>query len=346
MLTHSLIRTDYTIAGPYEGIHTVKQIVARNQAIVVMDNGECMGLLTAGDIVRHAHNLIADCISEKPFVSPKQPISDILHLMRQYDTHVLPVHDKEQFLGVVYHDDISEHFFRTIDEQKYTVQSIAHDLKSPITTIMGLTALLKEIANSPEHLELIAYTEQACEYATDIIGDLLHNPRLEEEHAGKELSIVDVNDLLTDCVNSIAIQAASKKLNVTSSISKHSFPFTVHPSKFKRAINNLLSNCIKFTPIGGSIGVTSQVADNSITISIKDNGIGIPTATQPFIFNRFTKARRSGTEGERSIGLGLYITKQIIELHSGTLTFESSEHSGTTFHISLINDNMLQKEVC
>jgi two-component system sensor histidine kinase VicK len=102
-----------------------------------------------------------------------------------------------------------------------------------------------------------------------------------------------------------------------------------------RAITNLLSNAIKFTRESGKIELSLSLKDKHPLITIKDNGIGIPKNKQPFLFEKFSPARRAGTKGEKSTGLGMFIVKEIIDKHSGKLTFESEENKGTIFYIEL-----------
>ncbi|MEP6613095.1 MAG: ATP-binding protein, partial [Mucilaginibacter sp.] len=105
--------------------------------------------------------------------------------------------------------------------------------------------------------------------------------------------------------------------------------------KIWRVIGNLISNAIKFSPAGETIFVKAVVANNELRISVNDAGIGIPANVQDKVFNMFTEAKRPGTAGEKSFGLGLSISKQIIENHDGKIWFESDGKTGTTFYISL-----------
>ncbi len=104
-------------------------------------------------------------------------------------------------------------------------------------------------------------------------------------------------------------------------------------------INNLLSNSLKFTPYDGKIEVSiTEPNEKEILIKVKDDGIGIPSDLQPFLFDKFTKARRKGIHGEPTTGLGMSIIKTIVEWHNGRIWFESSEGIGTTFYIEIPKD--------
>ncbi len=109
----------------------------------------------------------------------------------------------------------------------------------------------------------------------------------------------------------------------------------VDQTKFMQALVNLVANANKFTHTNGHIRVAVQENAGSITLSVSDDGIGIPKDLQPVLFERFTKARRPGLKGEETVGLGLSIVRRIVELHGGKIHVESQENKGTTFFIEL-----------
>jgi signal transduction histidine kinase len=100
-------------------------------------------------------------------------------------------------------------------------------------------------------------------------------------------------------------------------------------------MNNLVVNAIKFSPEGSTIHIESKQIEDKLLISVNDAGLGIPDDIRNKIFDPFTSARRTGTQGEQPFGLGLYISKQIIEAHNGRIWFESTPGNGTTFYVEL-----------
>ncbi|HNN80756.1 MAG TPA: ATP-binding protein, partial [Leptospiraceae bacterium] len=107
------------------------------------------------------------------------------------------------------------------------------------------------------------------------------------------------------------------------------------PEKFSRVIENLLSNAIKFSNTKSEIRIIVKKESDKAKIIIQDFGIGIPFSIQKNLFQKFSNARRRGTEGEMSVGLGMYIVYEIVTLHRGKITFTSEEGKGTTFIIEL-----------
>ncbi|RZL10649.1 MAG: ATP-binding protein [Hymenobacter sp.] len=102
-----------------------------------------------------------------------------------------------------------------------------------------------------------------------------------------------------------------------------------------QVLNNLLGNCLKFTPDGGVVSVRVTQQPTQILLTVADTGIGIPAALLPRLFERFTPARRVGLRGEKSTGLGMSVIKTIVALHHGRIWVESEENRGTTFFIQL-----------
>ena len=92
---------------------------------------------------------------------------------------------------------------------------------------------------------------------------------------------------------------------------------------------------MKFTPDGGTIRVSLARRDTAVLLTIADTGVGIPAALQAGLFEKFTKARRTGLRGEKSTGLGMSIIKTIVDLHQGRIWLDSTEGQGTTFYIEL-----------
>lgn len=142
----------------------------------------------------------------------------------------------------------------------------------------------------------------------------------------------------------VALQPILEELQRGQSLLGHQFDCHLPPepvyaaldvNKFTQVVNNLVSNAIKFTPDGGHITVRVEPCPGCVRIHIVDDGIGIPAALQPLLFERFTKARRRGLRGEETTGLGLMLCKTIVEWHQGTLTISSTEGQGSTFTIEL-----------
>ena len=110
---------------------------------------------------------------------------------------------------------------------------------------------------------------------------------------------------------------------------------SVNREKIWRVVSNLIANAIKFSPSGASILVKLEEKEKHVIIAVEDHGIGIPVEIKDKIFDMFTEARRPGTAGEQPFGLGLAISKQIVEAHGGEIWFNSKRDNGTIFYVKL-----------
>lgn len=109
----------------------------------------------------------------------------------------------------------------------------------------------------------------------------------------------------------------------------------VDSMKFMQIMNNLVSNAIKFSRENEQIRVHAEKLQETVLITVSDNGIGIPKSLQPILFTKYTKAGRQGVDGEESVGLGMGIVKSLTEMHGGRVWFESEENEGSKFYLEI-----------
>ncbi len=212
----------------------------------------------------------------------------------------------------------------------------SHDLKSPLTSIMGYTdLLLNENALTGKHREWLNNIKNAAKFMAEIVSDIMELSRHETEGGEIELAPISVNTLVRfACIGEE--QTARKKgvaLELVN-LAEAEGMIAGDRNKFTRIMNNLLSNAVKFTPSGGRVTVTLGQDDRQVTVTVTDTGTGIPDAILPTLFDRFTKVSRPGTAGEPGTGLGMSITKQLVDLHQGTIQVDSALGMGTSFQLS------------
>jgi len=152
---------------------------------------------------------------------------------------------------------------------------------------------------------------------------------------------VELQELLSFTVNMMQFKAKEKKQNII--LTTEPVSIKANNDKLWRVMNNLIGNAIKFSPPGTCIRVNLAKKDVSALISIKDEGLGIAPELKEKVFDAFTPYKRPGTMGEESFGLGLSISKYIIEAHGGRLWFESELGKGSTFYIELIAKPAMDK---
>ena len=208
---------------------------------------------------------------------------------------------------------------------------VAHDLRSPVGAITSIAAMLLEFSKlNEEDRMMVELIKTSGQNSLDMVSDLLqinsHVEKIEKEP-------VDLQQLLHYCVDLLQHKAAVKKQHIHLLAS----PATLLLSREKmwRVISNLIANAIKFSPVGKDITIRLAMEPEEAVITVEDNGIGIPDNLKDKIFEMFSEAKRKGTAGEQPFGLGLAISKQIVEAHGGNIWFESREEGGTAFYVKL-----------
>ena len=238
---------------------------------------------------------------------------------------------------VILHDITRE---KMVERMKTEFVSLAaHQLRTPLSAIkwtlrMLLDGDLGEI--TAEQRDFIEKTYSSNERMIALINDLLDVTRIEEGRYLYKPILTDFEPICQFVINSYQDEIKRKKLKLEFKKPEKKLPqVKVDVEKIRLVIQNLLDNAVRYTPAGGEIIISLAQAKKAIEFSIKDTGIGIPKDQQERVFSKFfrgTNVIRMETEGS---GLGLYITKNIIEAHGGKIWFESGAGKGTTFYFSL-----------
>jgi two-component system sensor histidine kinase VicK len=256
--------------------------------------------------------------------------------------------DEEGEMGYTTLEDITERKKLAIahkhlyDAQETILHLIAHDLKNPINNIEIVVRLLLqhaairgiEPASALHDVEkLLGVVSQSCTTANALIRDVLYLGELESTQFEKQR--IDFGAFLHERLEVFRISAQEKQIALELHLPDKAVHVAIHRERFGRILANLLSNALKFTPAGGSIRVHLQEHDGRVRLLVQDTGMGIPAELQPLVFDKFSRASRPGLYGDSTTGLGLFITKQLVEMHGGKIGLESRENEGTTFAIDL-----------
>lgn len=218
------------------------------------------------------------------------------------------------------------------EQKEKILNSVAHDLRSPISNISSLSKLiLGNIQTEQEKNELLKMIAYSSDRSLSLINDLLHNNTAILQSL--VLQPVDLNQLLCQSHQTLVFRANEKKIEINIQFCDASLLVNIDSDKTERVITNLVNNAIKFSPENSVISIQlSKEIDNAL-LMIKDQGIGIPKENHELIFDTFTNAKRKGTAGEKSFGLGLSICKQIIQEQMGSISLESEVGKGSTFYV-------------
>lgn len=231
---------------------------------------------------------------------------------------------------------------RTLNELKTSSQekdrilrAVAHDLRNPLGGIASLSAVMVEDSGQDKELAYqLKLIKDTSNDTLELINEILEATN-DKPSTGMARQWVEVNALLHNSVELLRFKAGEKHQQILIDGLDAEVELHINREKIWRVISNLISNAIKFSPVDSTIKVKAVQKQGNVIISVKDHGIGIPDNIKDKVFNMFTNAKRPGTIGEKSFGLGLSISKQIIEKHTGKIWFDSVQDKGTTFYISL-----------
>ncbi|NCD71785.1 tetratricopeptide repeat-containing sensor histidine kinase [Mucilaginibacter agri] len=218
-------------------------------------------------------------------------------------------------------------------EKDRILHAVAHDLRNPLGGISSLTNVMaSDDGYTEEQQDYINIIKDTASNSLELINEIFE--ATDNSLTELKMQSVDINVLLNNSVELLRFKAAEKNQQIELETLDSPEMLMISREKIWRVVSNLIINAIKFSPVGSVIKVSAARYDKTICIAVADNGIGIPDNLRDKIFNMFTEAKRPGTMGEKSFGLGLSICKQIIDKHHGSIWFNSGA-DGTTFYVSL-----------
>jgi PAS domain S-box-containing protein len=211
------------------------------------------------------------------------------------------------------------------------VATVSHDLRTPLTNILGYIELLPRAGPLTEQQqEFISRVRESMESITELIGDLLDIGRIE---AGFDLDMspCDLVQVIEASVKNFRSQAREKKQDLRWERPQALLLVNGNTRVLGQVMDNLISNAVKYTQEGGWVSVSAGAEDGYVIVRVADNGVGIPPAQQPYIFERFYRVESEETANISGTGLGLAIVKTAIEKHKGRVWVESKPGLGSVF---------------
>jgi len=218
--------------------------------------------------------------------------------------------------------------------------TVAHDLKNPLGVILGRTEIMKEMiaaAGAPDDnmLAQIAYVRNAANQLTEMVDDLVSDAMADALDITIRRELVDLAGLVQEVADANRPLASRKQQTITVSAPPDHIA-SCDADRIRDAIDNLVSNAIKYSPLGGTIDLLVGRSADAISVEIRDQGAGLSPEDISRLFGRFQRLSAKPTAGETSTGLGLSIVKRIVDLHGGQITVESSgPGQGATFRMTL-----------
>lgn len=212
----------------------------------------------------------------------------------------------------------------------------AHELRTPMTAIKGYSyELLKSPNLDPKGKQYIERVYKSTERLVELVNDMLDVSRIESGRIDIKIESVDLEQVIAEVITDFSAKAAEKNIQLTFvPLGQVEFKVSADPAKLIQVLTNLIGNAIKFTPDGGKVGITTQLRSGFVEIQVSDTGVGIDKDDLGKLFAKFVRAKAvQGTEGT---GLGLYLSKKLINIMGGDMWAKSDGTGhGATFGFTL-----------
>ncbi len=230
--------------------------------------------------------------------------------------------------------DVTE-FMRAMDLKDDFVATVSHEFRTPLTSISGYISLLLDEADRLEaedvrYLEIVARNTERLKH---LVTDLVTSAKVDARPMDVESAPAILTDLVSSAVDSARPAADAKQLTLTLTQPRH-LTAVVDPQRFVQVVDNLVSNAVKYTPHGGRVEVRLAGFDDHVELTVSDTGVGIAPEERDRLFTRYFRTQDAESSEVPGVGLGLSISKKIVESHGGRIEVDSSDQ-GTTFLVWL-----------
>ena len=260
--------------------------------------------------------------------------------LEQYNIHLTQVNDELRQAQVVAAEALQS-AERASKAKTDFLANMSHDIRTPMNAIIGITTLMKNELHQPEKLaEHLDKLENSGQLLLGIINDILDMSRIESGKTTLNVEKMNLPQQISQLDSIIRQQAGQRRQTFTVNTHLQHENVLADPNRLNRVLMNILSNAVKYTPTGGHIRFeVDELPRNEhyarYRFVVQDDGIGMSEAYQKTLFDPFTREERSGTNKVQGTGLGMAITKNIVDLMGGSINVESTTGKGTRFEVVL-----------
>lgn len=228
---------------------------------------------------------------------------------------------------------------KRMELQEKFLLNVSHDLRSPINTILSILQSLKYIDNDKYADDKIneyrAMIKRNSYKMMKLVDNLIDTTKIEEKYYNLNKQAIDVVSLIENTILSMDKYAKQKSIELIFDTNEEEAIVLLDPEAIDRIIVNLVSNAIKFSPKDSTVMINLYIDENNIKIVVKDNGPGIAEEDQKAIFNRFMQSQKNKESSNEGSGIGLDLVSNLVKLHNGNITLNSTVGVGSEFIISI-----------
>jgi len=223
-------------------------------------------------------------------------------------------------------------------EQDDYIAMLVHDIRAPLSVVKGAVDIILHEAKNLTQEDITKLLNQVKDTADDLlslVNDILDVSKIESGKFEIKKVPADLNLLLRSVADKFLSVSNQSNIKIKTNLDATLPKVSMDADKVERIMNNLLSNSLKFTPDGGEILISSKLDGNMVKVSIADTGIGISDAMKSKLFHKFVQAGKTSKSEGKGTGLGLTISKEIVELHKGKIWIEDNKPTGSIFVFNL-----------
>jgi two-component system OmpR family sensor kinase/two-component system sensor histidine kinase BaeS len=212
-------------------------------------------------------------------------------------------------------------------ERREMLADVAHELRTPLSVIRGrLEGIVDGIY--PENGPQVSMALEQTYLMQRLVDDLRLLTLVETRQLAFDKREVDLASIMHGVMDMFSAEAQEKRIALSFSEQRGNLTVTIDPQRFEQVISNLVGNAIRYVPEGSKVWVTAWESEEAVTITVNDNGQGLPDEDLPYVFNRFWRKDKSRSRSTGGTGLGLAIARQLIEAQGGTIAARTLPEGG------------------
>lgn len=280
--------------------------------------------------------LLAGIILSRTITRPIRELTKATHTMTDSNLgQQVPVRSRDEIgeLAQAF-NKMSSDLARSFNLRKQMTADIAHELRTPLSLILGHAEGVKDGVLEPnrENFEIIREEAERLEH---LVNDLRTLSLADAGELSVDFQPVNVNNFMSDIHAHYISLFNQKRLTLNLALAPVMLTANLDPNRFAQVINNILDNALRHTPEGGRVELKTQLTENRIQLSVKDSGEGVSSEDAAHLFDRFYRVDESRNRNDGGSGLGLAIAKSIVEMHGGKIWAESEKGNGLKVVIEL-----------
>ncbi|MBR4082213.1 MAG: HAMP domain-containing protein [Clostridia bacterium] len=289
-------------------------------------------------VIMAAAAMIAALFFSRVLTRPVSALTATIQKMGKGDLSVrVPVKGSGELRDLAVSYNVMAEQLESLDQSRNQfVSNASHELKTPLTSMKLVVESMLYDPDMPAELrtDFMQDMNHEINRLTDIITDLLTLTRMDNHQVQLNLEQVDATMLTQEAVRHLKPMAEKRGQTLAARIAQ-GVTLTADASKLRQVLDNLIENAVKYTPDGGDIALSMSRQGRFVVWTVKDNGVGIPAADQAHIFDRFYRVDKARSRETGGTGLGLSIVRQLVTLHGGDISVQSTPGKGSTFTVKI-----------